>query len=45
MQVSLRNDLKLMYSSYTQRDPIRHIDIDSQTADTLAISSIASHSV
>ncbi len=35
ISVSIKNDLKLDYNSYTQRDPIRHKDIESSTKDTL----------
>ena len=35
VNVSIKNDLKLDYDSYTQRDPVRHLDIAESTDDVL----------
>lgn len=35
MKVSIKNDLKINFTSYTQRDPIKHNDIASENADLL----------
>lgn len=36
IDVSLKEDLQLVYDSYTQRDPIRHKDIALSTKDVLS---------
>ncbi len=35
ISVSIKNELKLDYDSYTQRDPVRHKDIEASTKDIL----------
>jgi hypothetical protein len=42
--VSLKNDLKLTYQNYSQRDPVRHQDIGASSEDLLT-SYVAPHGV
>ena len=44
ISVSLKNDLKLDYDSYTQRDPVRRKDIETSTTDILT-DRVSRHSV
>jgi hypothetical protein len=44
IDVSLKNDLKLDFDSYTQRDPIRHKDIALSSVDVIS-ESVPAHSV
>lgn len=40
----MKNDLKLSYESYSQRDPVRHEDINDTSEDTL-LENVAAHGV
>jgi hypothetical protein len=44
MSVSLKSELKLDFDSYTQRDPVRHKDIEASTQDILS-GNVGRHSV
>ena len=44
ISVSLKNDLKLDYDFYTQRDPVRRKDIETSTTDILT-DRVSRHSV
>ena len=44
INVSIKNDLKIDFESYTQRDPVRHKDIAMSTKDVLS-ERVGRHSV
>ena len=44
ISVSIKNDLKLSYESYSQRDPVRHSDIKDANEDILS-TNVAAHGV